>query len=166
MIETVSTPALIRSTAKLASQIWNDHYVPIIGQEQVTYMLNKFQSEQAIAAQIKEGYHYYLALENDRPLGYAAVIGKDKKLMLSKLYVSARARGLGLGTALLTHCKTLAIQQVCEAIWLTVNRFNSNSIAWYQNKGFKIVEEKKFDIGNGYVMDDYILEIPTERLLI
>ena len=164
MIEEVSTPALIKTTASLAEKIWNHHYVPIIGQEQVDYMLDKFQSEQAITAQLDQGYHYFLVSYSSGPVGYAAVICKDQKLMLSKLYVSATERGLGLGVSLLAHCKDFAIQNNCEAIWLTVNRYNSNSIAWYQNKGFKIVQEKKFDIGNGYIMDDYILESSIKEL--
>ncbi len=158
MIKVVSNPELIGITAQLAHTIWNDYYVPIIGQEQVNYMLDKFQSVPAITNQIKEGYHYYLACSDDKALGYTAVISKDNKLMLSKLYVSAAARGMGLGTALLNQCKEVAIAQDCTVIWLTVNRHNNSSIAWYQNKGFKIVDEKKLAIGKGYIMDDYILE--------
>ena len=165
MIVEVTSAELIRTTVSLARSIWNSHYLPIIGQAQVDYMLQKFQSEKAITTQIEEGYRYHLVIHNDNAVGYAATLCKEAKLLLSKLYVSEAARGTGLGTTLLAHCKELAIQQQCCSVWLTVNRYNANSINWYRNKGFKVVEEKKFDIGNGYIMDDYILEATVEELL-
>ena len=51
----------IKETAMLAHSIWNEHYIPIIGKEQVDYMLAT-QSEQAIKEQIDEGYRYFLIL--------------------------------------------------------------------------------------------------------
>ena len=50
----------IKETAMLAHSIWNQHYTPIIGKEQVDYMLANFQSEQAIKEQMDEGYRYFL----------------------------------------------------------------------------------------------------------
>ena len=166
MIKEVNSHELIGITAQLAHSIWNDYYVPIIGQEQVNYMLDTFQSVPAITKQLKEGYHYFLAYSDDQALGYTAVVNNDNRLMLSKLYVSEATRGMGLGTALLHQCKEVALEQSCTTIWLTVNRYNNSSISWYQNKGFKIVDEKKQDIGKGYVMDDYILEVRVDNLKI
>jgi len=166
MIKEVNSQELIGITAQLAHSIWNDYYVPIIGQQQVNYMLDTFQSVPAITKQLKEGYHYFLAYNDDQALGYTAVVRNDNRLMLSKLYVSEAARGMGLGTALLHQCKEVALGQGCTTIWLTVNRYNNSSISWYQNKGFQIVDEKKQDIGKGYVMDDYILEVSVDNLKI
>ena len=145
MIKEVNSQELIGITAQLAHSIWNDYYVPIIGQEQVNYMLDTFQSVPAITKQLKEGYHYFLAFSDDQALGYTAVVSNDNRLMLSKLYVSEAARGMGLGTALLHQCKEVALEQRCTTIGLTVNRYNNSSISWYQNKGFKIVDEKKLE---------------------
>ena len=46
----------------------------------------------------------------------------------------------------------------CKIIYLTVNKYNTNSIMAYQKTGFVKTEELVIDIGNGYVMDDYRME--------
>jgi hypothetical protein len=42
--------------ARLARGIWNEHYVPIIGQVQFDCMFDRFQSAEAVAGRIAEGY--------------------------------------------------------------------------------------------------------------
>jgi len=37
--------------ADLAKDIWNEHYVPIIGQEQVNYMLDKMYNHPSLLEQ-------------------------------------------------------------------------------------------------------------------
>jgi len=48
------TSANYDSIAGLASHIWIEHYTPILGPQQVAYMLEKFQSALAIREQIKK----------------------------------------------------------------------------------------------------------------
>mgnify|MGYP001484347830 CR=1 FL=1 len=156
----VTSPSDIKTTAQLAHKIWNQHYVPIIGQEQVDYMLEKIQSEEAIAHQISNGYSYFLLFYNGLPCGYLALVPDtaEAKMMLSKIYVDADFRGLHLGEQLLGTA-IAETQKICfKTLWLTVNRYNANSINWYQKHGFNIVKEVKIDIGNGFVMDDYVME--------
>ncbi len=152
----------IKTTAELASKIWNDHYVSIIGQEQVDYMLEKFQSTAAIEEQIKSGYEYFLLRDAGRTLGYLGLIPNEPegKLMISKIYLDKSARGGGYGGQLLSFTQNLAVEREFNAIWLTVNRHNKNTIAWYEKKGFSKVREVKQDIGRGYFMDDYVMEMP------
>ena len=45
-----------------------------------------------------------------------------------------------------------------SVIWLTVNKYNDGSIAVYNKAGFTVREEAIFDIGNGFFMDDYVME--------
>lgn len=52
------------------------------------------------------------------------------------------------------RCKTSGF----VTLWLTVNRFNNGPIEWYKRHGFVIVDEVKKDIGQGFFMDDFILE--------
>ena len=59
-ISRVTDAGDVALVAGLAEEIWNQHFVGIIGQGQVDYMLGKFQSAEAIAGQIAEGYEYYL----------------------------------------------------------------------------------------------------------
>ena len=68
----------------LAIEIWNEHYIPIIGKQQVDYMLAKFQSKEAMKEQIKKGYSYFLVEEEGRNIGYIGIELKIDELFLSK----------------------------------------------------------------------------------
>ena len=142
--------------SKLARIIWNEHYVPIIGNQQVSYMLEKYQSENAIQQQIKEGYKYYLIYDNQVEAGYFSVQDREKKLFLSKLYVLKYFRGKGIGKQGIEYIKNNFSNSIIQ---LTVNKNNSDSIAFYQNIGFEIVDDVVVDIGSGFVMDDYVMEM-------
>lgn len=83
---------------------------------------------------------------------------KDR-VFLSKLYIAKEARGKGLASKAFAFLTELASSNKKQAIWLTVNRYNSGSIAVYEKKGFVKVREQVLDIGNGYVMDDYVMEM-------
>jgi len=150
----------ISITATLAKKIWTQHYTPIIGTAQVSYMLDKFQSAMAIENQLKEGILYYLLLHNEVPVGYFSFHLKEAHLFLSKLYVLSTARGHGVGKKAMSFMESQATQLGLATIQLTVNKYNSIAIKAYEKMGFINTAAVIQDIGNGYVMDDYILEKP------
>lgn len=160
LITPVLTQSDIDTTAALAHKIWIQHYVPIIGQAQVDYMLEKFQNVEAFSQQVKEGYRYYLSSHNNSCCGYLALVvnRSEHKLMVSKIYMDADFRGLGLGLEMMDFAFKEAKNENCHVVWLTVNRNNAKSIDWYKKYGFAIVEEVKIDIGNGFYMDDFVME--------
>jgi len=156
----------IEELVVLIHEIWREYYTPLIGAEQVEYMLEKFQSVDAITRQIaEENYRYYCVFCDGEPAGYyAAKPSGDDRVFLSKLYVAAKFRGRGLGKQMLQHLIDAArADGVTSAttIWLTVNKHN-RSIDIYLNLGFVITEEIVTDIGNGFVMDDYVMEKKIE----
>ena len=144
----------ITKTAALAKEIWTEHYTPIIGSEQVSYMLAKFQSQEAIAQQIKDGYQYF-RISSHEECGYLSIHVEDKQLFISKIYVKAAARGRGLGKRMMQLAITIANENSLTGMRLTVNKHNLHSIAAYEKMGFTKKREVVFDIGDGYVMDDY-----------
>ncbi len=143
------------SIANLGTQIWTEHYTSIIGSDQVTYMLDKFQSVTAIENQIKEGYNYFILLFDKVPVGYLSIIVKDSSLFLSKIYVLNSERGKGIGKFAMHFIENKALELALKSITLTVNKFNLNSIKAYQKMGFVTTESIVMDIGGGFVMDDY-----------
>ncbi|WP_217593774.1 GNAT family N-acetyltransferase [Cohnella sp. GbtcB17] len=148
-----------QTVATLASEIWHEYYGALLSLEQIVYMVDKFQSPGAIADQIAhQGYEYYLMQANGANVGYMAVQAKDGKLFLSKLYVLKAQRGQGYASRTMDFLMRLCRERGLGAIWLTVNRHNEASISVYEKKGFRKVREQVADIGNGYVMDDYIME--------
>lgn len=78
-------------------------------------------------------------------------------MRLSKLYVKKALRGHNLGKALLQHAIEAARSLNYKKLDLTVSRNNLTTISWYKHHGFIIDTSEITDIGNGYVMDDYIM---------
>ncbi len=153
-----STKQHFKTIETLADAIWREHYIPIIGIEQVEYMLKNFQSVEVMYSQYNEGYQYFLIHFNDEPVGYLSFIKQDNSLFLSKIYVSKNYRGKKIGKAAMDFVQESALEQTCRSITLGVNKYNSKSIAAYKAMGFKRVGEVVTDIGNGFVMDDYKME--------
>ncbi|MFF2089360.1 GNAT family N-acetyltransferase [Paenibacillus sp. NPDC058174] len=155
----VETEAEINTVAQLASEIWNDYYISLISREQIEYMVEKYQSVHAINDQIEEeGYEYYLLQLNGQNVGYLGVKPEADKLFLSKFYILKAYRGKGYASVAMAYLLQICNAHKLSSIWLTVNRFNDAAIAVYEKKGFKKVQTQVADIGNGYVMDDYIME--------
>lgn len=146
--------------ADLAHAIWTEHYIPITGEASVTYMLNKFQSSSAIELQVKDNFNYYILEYNGTPVGYFAYRIEPDFLFLSKYYILKSYRGKGIGKIALSFIEAQAKKQNSKKIWLSVNKDNTNSINAYLKMGFQNVDERVLDIGEGHVMDDYILEKP------
>ncbi|MFZ4655287.1 MAG: GNAT family N-acetyltransferase [Methylococcaceae bacterium] len=158
----VHTQERVSDVVNLAREIWRDHYVPIIGQEQVDYMLGEFQSEKAIAAQLADGYEYYIVTHVGKSVGYLAIVqnADEEALMISKIYVTKSGRGQGFGRKMLSFAEDVCRERKLRTLWLTVNKHNILSIAWYIRMGFKNIGPTVQDIGAGFVMDDYRMEKP------
>lgn len=156
----VESPEQIAEVARLAQEIWNEHYIPIVGQDQVDYMLRKFQCKQAISEQIAASYEYFIINCDGKSVGYTAVIpGTDNSsMMLSKIYVKRSHRGNRLGSKMLEFVERLCLERNICTVWLTVNKHNSNSIEWYERMGFRNAGPTTLDIGEGFVMDDFRME--------
>ena len=159
-IVAVKTDVQIREVANLAAIIWHEHFEPIIGIEQVNYMIGKFQSYEAIRSQIsEEGYMYFRLLCNDVLLGYIGLQMRGKELFLSKLYVHKEARGQGLASTAVRFITEFARKKGLTSIRLTCNKYNTHTLKVYEHMGFKRIDSQVTDIGNGFVMDDYILQL-------
>lgn len=163
----VSDDRLIDTVAVLARDIWTEHYTPIIGKAQVEYMLDKFQSRSAIARQIEiEGFLYYLLKKKDgRYAGYIGVVPKQgaEELFLSKLYVLSGERGKGSARKAVQFVQEIARQKNTKKITLTVNKHNAGTIRAYEKLGFRNIGSVVTDIGQGYVMDDYRMEMVLDN---
>lgn len=158
-IEPVVTPEQIREVAILAEEIWHDHYDPLIGEVQVNYMLDKFQSEEAMIDQITHnGYQYFKLVSLGGLAGYLAIREDQEGLFLSKFYIAPKFRGRGYARKALNFIEQLCRDKKLERIWLTVNKGNLSSIGIYEKLGFVKYGTLISDIGEGFVMDDDTME--------
>lgn len=162
----VTSPEQIDVVAGLAHEIWYEYYVPLIGRAQVDYMVSKFQSTEAMAGQLREGYEYFLiqrgpSERDGQPIGYSAVQPQpaNASLFLSKLYLLRDARGGGTGRVCMEFIEQLACRRGLNLLWLTVNKGNP-AVKAYERLGFRIAADLVIDIGGGFVMDDFRMEKP------
>jgi ribosomal protein S18 acetylase RimI-like enzyme len=156
----VNSDSLIEKVVLLADEIWHEHYINIISSAQIDYMLNKFQSFAAVSNQIQnDRYDYYLLCLGEEAFGFFAVCPKDNSLFLSKIYIRREFRAQGYGGRAMSFIKGLAQSLKLPSVFLTVNRSNTNSINAYLSMGFQIVGEMDSDIGGGYEMNDYKMEV-------
>jgi len=162
-IEKVATETQVETVARLAHEIWNQHFIPIIGKAQVDYMLERFQSKEAISEQIENGYSYYLLDADSDYVGYMGLCPKEDELFLSKLYIRVSQRGKGFGRKAIEFLEDLVREKRLSKITLTVNKNNTDSIKAYEEFGFTNLGIFVQDIGNGFVMDDYKMEKVVRR---
>ena len=158
-INRVTHSSQVAEVARLAREIWYEYYVPIIGRAQVDYMVARFQTAEAMQAQIDSGYEYFLIRQDALPIGYAAIRhdAPEARVFISKLYVLAAHRKSGAGRQCLQFFERIALERGATQLWLTVNKGNP-SVRAYERLGFQIAEAIVMDIGGGFVMDDYRME--------
>ncbi|MBR3628266.1 MAG: GNAT family N-acetyltransferase, partial [Elusimicrobia bacterium] len=134
-------------------------FTNIITLSQIEYMVEKFQSFNALYEAInKNNYKYYLIKSDNIIMGYTGLHEEKGKLFLSKLYILKKYRGKQVASRTFEFIENLAKQKNLKSVWLTVNRNNNHAIEVYKHKGFVITRTQVADIGNGFVMDDFIFE--------
>lgn len=157
-IREVCGEADIRRMTKVAEVVWREANTAFCSPEQVEYMIEMFQSYEAVSGQLMHGYRYFLVEEAGEILAYFGVQPQGERLFLSKFYILKEHRGKGIFSMGLEFMAQLCREQHLDTIYLTVNRNNTHACEVYLHKGFKIAEEAVADIGCGFVMDDYIME--------
>lgn len=172
----------VETLAHMAYHIWNEYWPAIIGQEQTDYMVEKFQSLNAFRTDIADnGYEYFFIMQHEdetpreladdaesfartltapRIVGYTGghVEASTNRFFISKIYLLKEHRGCGLGSAAIHFYERLARERGLSALYLTVNKHNEMAIRAYKAKGFEVIDAVETDIGEGFIMDDYIME--------
>lgn len=149
----------IKELAELASGIWHEYWPCLLAAEQIDYMVEKFQSENAIIEQIKnENYTYFFILKDGIKCGYFGISRKEDYLFLSKLYLKKEYRHQGIGRLAFEKVIEIAKDFGYSSIKLTVNKNNKKTIDAYLKYRLAIIDKDVTDIGKGFVMDDYIME--------
>lgn len=167
--------------AEMAHDIWFEYWPVHIGAAQTAYMVKRFQSKDAIARDIAEhGYEYYFVIdEAGKTVGYVGIAPERfsgntenprarehgeaitplhaDRLFISKIYLYAEERGKHYSSRILEWLRDYARKRGLTGMYLTVNKGNDLGIRAYKGNGFDIIESVEADIGNGFVMDDYIM---------
>ena len=139
---------------------WPETFKDILSAEQIRYMMNMMYSTASLENQIDRLNHcYLLAKKEDQYLGYLSYelnFQGSKETKIHKIYVLPEAQGQGVGQTLIAYTENISRNHNNSALLLNVNRHN-NAINFYKKTGFDITTEEVIDIGNGFVMDDYVM---------
>ena len=162
VIREIFSEADVLRMTKVAEVVWREANVVFCTPEQVEYMIEMFQSYEAVMGQLVHGYRYFIFEQDGDIWGYLGVQPQGERLFLSKFYVLKEHRGKGLFSQGLELMKGLCQELQLDTIYLTVNRNNKHACEVYLHKGFRIAEEAVADIGCGFVMDDYIMQLEIE----
>lgn len=163
MFEPVETPDDEERLVSLASEIWHEYWPDLIGAAQTDYMIEQFQSLEAVRRDRAEnGYEYWIlrGVDDGREIGYTGghVEPETNRFFISKIYLRHGERGKHFASAVIAFYERLCRERGLEAMYLTVNKGNELGKRAYDAKGFKVIDAVETDIGHGFVMDDYIME--------
>jgi ribosomal protein S18 acetylase RimI-like enzyme len=152
-------PRDVAALCALARETWRAHYPPIIGEAQTEYMLAQRYRPEIVEAELdREDIRWVVAHDGERMVGFASFHVQDAgELKIDKLYVHPDSQRRGVGGKLIECAAAVARELTLSALVLAVNKRNDTAIAAYRKHGFDIREAVVKDIGEGFVMDDYIM---------
>lgn len=148
----------------LASDVFYTTYRSILSPEQLDYMFDMMYSLESLHDQIEvQGAQYFIARKEGEECGYISIIGHgEAEYHLDKIYILKPFQGLGLGRNMvefaIDYLRSKHRDGESLRLTLNVNR-NNRAVGFYHTMGFSVAQSGDFDIGGGYFMNDYIMEL-------
>lgn len=144
-----------------AEPIWRESYRGMISSAQIRYMLDKGYAPKIIRSEIKDrgiDYRWIETADGERSGYLACESARDSaSAFLHKFYLIPSLHGAGLAPIAMNGLKTLLLETGIRQISLRVNRTNQRAIRFYRKNGFEVTGEDCLPIGEGFVMDDYLM---------
>lgn len=150
----------ISTIQEIAEKTWPISYKGIISPDQIRYMLDRMYNQVKIESAITDpNQDFWLAEENGTVLGFCGIehgFPQAGITRIHKLYILPDTQGSGLGKILLNQVEKEAKKNGNSLLHLNVNKQNK-AVGFYQKHGFAVDYEEVLDIGNGFVMDDFVM---------
>ena len=157
---TISDIPAIQAISDVA---WPHTFRELLSPEQIAYMMDMMYSTQSLTRQMTEdNHHYLLAQDAEEYVGYLSYENNYKNSGLTKvhkIYIHPDAQGKGIGRFFIENASQIAKEKNDKALSLNVNKYNDRAIAFYRKMGFEIHHSEENDIGNGFIMDDYVMNL-------
>lgn len=160
-ISPAQTEDLIHVQA-IAHQTWPHTFGNILSPKQIDYMLNwMYDLNMLEKQQLEQGHTFLIAEETGEKLGFTGfqIDQEPGKTKIHKIYILPSAQGKGIGKKLIEAIKEIALEKNQYSLLLNVNKYNEGAIKFYEYLGFVNIKSEVIDIGNGYVMDDFVFEM-------
>ena len=157
---TKATAADIPLIRQLTFSIWPQTYSSVISKEQIDYMLEMMYNPATLQKQMEEdGYTFIIVYDDTEPVAFASYNETEPQLWkLNKIYILPSQQGKGTGKFIINYIVDEIKTKHAKALQLQVNRQNKAK-GFYEKLGFKIIKTADFDIGSGYFMNDYVMEL-------
>ena len=159
MTISVASESQLGIIQNLAKVIWPDAYGAILSEAQLDYMMEMMYSNDSLRSQLLSNNVFLLAEIENKIVGFASYelnYQNSSSTKIHKLYVLPEIQGKGVGKGFMQYIQNIALKQANSALILNVNKYNKAKDFYLQN-GFEIAESVVVQIGNGYVMDDFIM---------
>jgi GNAT superfamily N-acetyltransferase len=146
---------------ELAHQIWPPTFKDILTTQQLEYMLNWMYSKETLETQCVQGNQFFLMEKGSIPVGFMGIelhYPEKHQVKIHKLYVLPETQGSGAGRKFIEKAKKVALDNGLTELVLNVNRFNK-AVDFYHKMGFKIEKEEDIAIGQGFLMEDYVMTL-------
>ncbi|MGE6355101.1 GNAT family N-acetyltransferase [Flavobacterium sp. NPDC079362] len=151
----------IKQIQNIVNITWPITYGEILSKEQLDYMLGLFYSTEALTEQYnKKVQLFYMIDEDEANIGFIGIehnYNGQAATKIHKIYLLPETQGKGIGKKVVDEIEKLAKNNNSKALLLNVNRFNT-ALGFYKKIGFEVAQEVDIEIGNGYLMEDYVME--------
>ena len=152
---------------ELANHLWPVAFASILSAQQIDYMMDMMYSPASLEQQMDDGHQYAIASENNVNVGYMSYEtshNKSDKTKIHKLYISPHYQRRGIGKAMIDHVAQQALETNNNALFLNVNKYNTQAINFYRKHHFFLSKKEEIDIGNGFIMDDFVFELSLNEM--
>lgn len=158
-----ATKAQLIEVQKIALITWPKTFSDTLTPSQIDYMMNWMYDLEALKSQVMVKNHVFLLAEEDgKYVGFCSYelnCSNSGKVKIHKIYLLPDVQRKGIGKQLISEVGSIAQKHGYEFIYLNVNRFNLKAIQAYLAMGFYESRREVIDIGNGFVMDDIVMEM-------
>ena len=152
----------IGTIRSLAQEFWPVAFASILSEQQIDYLMKMMYSPASLEKQMDKGHRFAIASKDRQQVGYMSYeidCERSGKTKIHKLYIAPNSQRLGVGKAMVDFVAQEALKANNKAIYLNVNKYNTKAISFYNKHHFQLVKEEEIDIGDGFVMDDYVFEL-------
>lgn len=167
MIEILSAQKQhIPTIKKLADYLWPKTFAALLSAEQIDYMMEMMYSQASIEKQMDEGHLFAIVRKENVDVGYLSYETNHNQMTttkIHKLYLSPEYQRHGIGKAMIEYVARQAIEANNQALFLNVNKHNKGAINFYIKHHFMLTKKEENDIGNGFIMDDFVFELKLAK---
>ena len=160
IFEKLTDPASLQIIRDIASDIWPKTFAGILSPEQIRYMMQMMYAPEVMENELSNGYNFNIVKIDDSAVGYFvwSPYESPEIAKLHKLYLLENFHSRGIGSAMLKEVEKQTAAAGFSKLRLNVNKYNTRAIRAYQRNNFVNIQSVAIDIGNGFIMDDFVME--------